>query len=252
MVFCVRRLVIDASNSFCWGQNELNSCDFFSVSMGEAVVHIVAGEFSRTNKKRTARHNQKPMLVFELWRRLRSSHENDLRLAKLDLSYELELVVDDFGKPVLLVSGQVGPSVSFSYSGARLWASLCTHFEHFGLDAALPVDFGLDYPVRRVFEDEEYERCLDLTSACPSEAAALLWSAKEAVAKAAGYGFRLFSPLDVKVFPKPDSSSPFEFFSYISKPGRMKAKIFKNAPILVKSFKSRTEWISIAALVANE
>jgi phosphopantetheinyl transferase (holo-ACP synthase) len=242
----------DVTNSVRCRTDEPSSYDFFSVSIGQGAVHIVAEEFRWTNGHRTARHDKKPILVCELWRRYRFPQGNNSKLGELTSTHNIELVSDDFGKPVLLVNGQVGPAVSFSYSGTRLWASLGLQSEYLGLDAALPSDFGLDYPFHRVFGDEEYRRCLELTGSCPSEAAALLWSAKEAAVKAAGSGFRLFGPLDVEVYPNPESSSGLEFSGQIPKAGRVNAKIANKGQIVIKSFKNRTEWISIAVVATGE
>ena len=115
------------------------------------------------------------------------------------LREELEITSDDFGAPHLVMQGAEGPGISFSYSKGTIWAALCREGLRCGIDAALGNDFTDDYPFQRVFSGEEIKDFLPVTDGSTSEAAALVWSAKEAVVKALGCAFHLVDPLEVRI-----------------------------------------------------
>jgi hypothetical protein len=112
---------------------------------------------------------------------------------------DLTLTRNHLGKPHLLVGGAPGPAVSFSWSAGGWWAALGTSRSWIGLDAASPEEFAGAYPCQRVFGDREWQTAVSLTAGDREEAAALLWSVKEAVVKAQGCGYHFFGPRQVRV-----------------------------------------------------
>lgn len=97
---------------------------------------------------------------------------------------------DALGRPQVLstTGAPLDFGVSFSRHGGRLWAAVAAH-PGLGVDAAGAEDFAGDYPDAKAFGPEELAAALRL-SASREEARALLWSLKEAAAKAAGTGLR--------------------------------------------------------------
>lgn len=106
---------------------------------------------------------------------------------------------DPLGRPLLTVNHAPGPRVSFSHCGGFTWAALALGRESVGVDATSPAEFQGPYPFQRAFHSEEWSIAEKMLPR--PEAAALLWSAKEAAVKAWGCGFTLFDPLDVRVKP---------------------------------------------------
>lgn len=109
------------------------------------------------------------------------------------------LVPSHWGKPHLFLDGEPGPGVSFSWSAGAWWAALGTINSLIGLDAASPQEFTKTYPVNKVFRSAEWQAATSLTGGDREEAAALLWSAKEAVVKAWGCGYHCFGPRQVRI-----------------------------------------------------
>lgn len=66
-----------------------------------------------------------------------------------------------------------------------------------GIDAAGITEFGEDYPYLKVFHGNEFRFLIEKFNS-RDKAAAALWSAKEAVVKALGYGFHLIDPIDLE------------------------------------------------------
>lgn len=113
----------------------------------------------------------------------------------------VNLVTDSLGKPRLLAAGTPAPAFSLSHGAGRTWAALCGHRWDLGIDATHAGEFGAGYPYFRVFHPWEFQEVGRLTGGRPPEAAALLWSVKEAVVKALGCGFHFFGPREIKVEP---------------------------------------------------
>jgi phosphopantetheinyl transferase len=112
---------------------------------------------------------------------------------------EIILKSEPWGKPEIWLNGVPGPALSFSWSAKRLWAAAGRPGNSLGLDAAAPEEFAGSYPHRRVFAETERQTAITLSRGDAAEAAALLWSVKEAVVKAAGCGFYYLSPKQVQV-----------------------------------------------------
>jgi phosphopantetheinyl transferase len=112
---------------------------------------------------------------------------------------EMILESDPLGKPRMWLGAAPGPALSLSWSAGRLWAAAGRWESGLGLDAAAPGEFAGPYPYRRVFGEAEWQAAVNLTGGERPEAAALLWSIKEAVVKAEGCGFHFLSPRQVTV-----------------------------------------------------
>ncbi|MFC1834216.1 4'-phosphopantetheinyl transferase family protein [Thermodesulfobacteriota bacterium] len=113
----------------------------------------------------------------------------------------IDIVSGRLGRPLLYVNGQKGPDVSFTHLNGSTWAALCPENACVGIDAACMSEFEDDYPYGRAFHKREMEAFRYCTQGKTGEAAAMIWSAKEAVVKALGCGFHLLDPLDLEIVP---------------------------------------------------
>jgi phosphopantetheinyl transferase len=110
----------------------------------------------------------------------------------------LKLEQTDLGQPILMLDGKPGPHVSFSRDErGRIFAAVCLK-SPVGIDAAHPKEFSGAYPFDRAFSREELGFALLITDGL-TDAAALLWSFKEAAVKARGTGFHRIDPRNVFV-----------------------------------------------------
>jgi phosphopantetheinyl transferase len=111
-----------------------------------------------------------------------------------ELPWSLERTV--LGCPLLKSPARGAPDmhISFSRRPGLLWAAVCAL--PLGLDAAGDEEFGPDYPRERVFAAGELELARPLCASA-EEAMALLWTLKEAAAKALGTGFNRLEPCDI-------------------------------------------------------
>jgi len=71
-----------------------------------------------------------------------------------------------------------------------------------GVDAALEKDFMPPYPYSRAFGREEWDWAWRHCQGRTAAAAALLWAAKEAAAKAVGWAFTPWTPKPSRLSPK--------------------------------------------------
>lgn len=102
------------------------------------------------------------------------------------------------GQPLLRINGCRGPSLSFAHLPGRTWAAMSLCSDAVGIDVASSVEFFNDYPLQRVFHQDEFQAAMKIFGSYENAAAAL-WSIKEAVVKSLGCGYRLFAPIDIKV-----------------------------------------------------
>lgn len=113
----------------------------------------------------------------------------------------LQLVYGPLGRPFTREGEHRGPAISFSRGAGKVWAALCHDESDVGIDLAESAEFEGAYPLQRVFHPEELYHAVKVTDGDRAEAAALLWSVKEAVVKALGCGFYLVDPRQIFVHP---------------------------------------------------
>jgi len=160
----------------------------------------------------------------------------------------IQLVHDALGRPHLLLGEHRGPAISFSTAGEEVWAALCGDESEIGIDAAGSAEFQEGYPVHRVFHEQELQQALELAGGDLAKAASLLWSIKEAVAKALGCAFHLVAPRDIHVFPSAVVDGAHAFSVRLSGKAHVCFPMAKRWPIAVRSLAQAERWLSIAAL----
>ena len=150
------------------------------------------------------------------------------------------------GKPHLLLGKERGPAISFSTCGGKVWAALCGDESDMGIDVAGSDEFKSAYPYQRVFQPQEFQHALRLTSGNLEEASALLWSIKEAVVKALGCGFHLVDPRQITVHPPVAGGSGYTFPVGLSGKALERIPVVAGQPLWVRSFLQNKMWFSIA------
>ncbi|MBA4373463.1 MAG: hypothetical protein C0402_11460 [Thermodesulfovibrio sp.] len=169
----------------------------------------------------------------------------------------IQVVRGLLGRPRFLLGEYEGPSISFSEGGGNLWAALCGDKSAIGIDVAGSNEFKKEYPFHRVFHPEELQQALRITGENLEEAAALLWSVKEAAVKALGSAFHLVDPLQIIVYPykeeageKADGDAGYSFSVGLSGKARKRLESFSLAAgaLSVRSLPQRKAWLSIALL----
>ena len=140
-------------------------------------------------------HEAGPRLILRL---LQALERLDPRWRNATAENAFTLHKTPLGGPYLLLGDQLGPALSFSREGGRLWAAMGSH-RSVGIDVADPKEFTGSYPFRRAFRPEELTCARALGHKDTARAAALIWSLKEAAVKATGTGFNCYDPLEVRV-----------------------------------------------------
>jgi hypothetical protein len=160
----------------------------------------------------------------------------------------VQIVKDSLGKPRVLCGTESGPSVSFAHLGAGTWGAMCPSSATVGIDVAQAEEFSDGYPFSRVFHEEDLTVTLKKTHDDEKEAAALLWSAKEAIVKAIGCGFHLLDPIDVKVVPWFDEGSEYILRGQVRgrSLGRLPMSMHLDVPI--SAVREENTWICTALL----
>ena len=152
------------------------------------------------------------------------------------------------GRPQLLLGEVRGPAISFSEGGGNIWAALCGEMFDIGIDVAAADEFQGEYPLHRVFHDQELHHAGRLTGGNVARAAALLWSIKEAVVKALGCGFHLVAPRQVHVLPSAGGGTGYTFPVCLSGKALARYPLAAGRPIWVRSYPLAQMWLSIALL----
>jgi phosphopantetheinyl transferase len=176
---------------------------------------------------------------FPLWKRPRFSNR---------VALPIRLVHDPLGRPHLLVGEHRGPAISFSTGGEDVWAAICGDASDIGIDVAGSAEFREGYPVHRVFHVQEVHQALELAGGDLAKAAALLWSVKEAVAKALGCAFHLVNPRDIHVDPSAAEEGGPAFSVRLTGKALERFPMADRRPITVRSLPRAGTWLSIAAL----
>ncbi len=113
----------------------------------------------------------------------------------------IRLMRTRLGKPYALIGDRPGPALSFSHVPGATWAALCEDCDcEIGIDAASAKEFEEGYPFERAFRSVELDDAIEKLGRPRAEAAAFVWSVKEATVKALGCGFHTVDPFDVRVF----------------------------------------------------
>ncbi|MDZ7667476.1 MAG: 4'-phosphopantetheinyl transferase superfamily protein [Desulfotignum sp.] len=172
----------------------------------------------------------------------------------------VKIIRGTLGRPQLLVGGHQGPAISFCESGKNVWAALCEDDCDIGIDVAQHHEFQGKYPFYRVFHPRELMHALALSGNDVKKGAALLWSIKEAVAKALGCGFHLVDPLQMIVGPSTGGASGeatqgtaeengvYDFPVRLSKKAARRFPMAGGRSLQVRSFSHGKMWLSIALL----
>jgi hypothetical protein len=158
----------------------------------------------------------------------------------------LQVAHGPLGRPHLLLGEVRGPVVSFSEGGGQIWAALCGDGSDIGIDVAAADEFQGEYPLHRVFHDQELHHAGRLTGGDAAKAAALLWSIKEAVVKALGCGFHLVAPRQVHVSPPRGGNWGYMFPVSLSGKALMRYPLSTGRSIWVRSYPLEGMWLSIA------
>lgn len=153
------------------------------------------------------------------------------------------------GRPLLLLGEDHGPAISFSQSAGKLWAALCGDAFDIGIDVADAEEFSGAYPFHRVFHARELRHALDVAAGDVENAAALLWSVKEAVAKALGCAFHRVAPLQITVYPTDVQNEGNDVYAFsVGLSGKASARfpMIADQHLWVRSLPQGKMWLSIA------
>jgi len=214
---------------------------FFTSAPGNSATSTGCGTRRTENRRR---------LVTILWEHLRAKERPLWERPHLSNRVEraIQLAHDTLGRPHLLVGGRRGPAISFSTAGEEVWAALCGDASDIGIDVAGSAEFQEGYPVHRVFHAQELSQALEFAGGDLANAAALLWSVKEAVAKALGCAFHLVSPRDIHADPSAAEEGGPAFSVRLSGKALEIFPMAGRRPIAVRSLPQGETWLSIAAL----
>jgi hypothetical protein len=160
----------------------------------------------------------------------------------------IQVAHDPLGRPHLRLGEDRGPAISFSEGGGKIWAALCGDESDIGIDVAETDEFQGEYPVHRVFHGQELHHALRLAGGDLARASALLWSVKEAVAKALGCGFHFVSPRQINVYPAVGRDGGYTFPVGLSGKARVRFPLNPGRSIWVRSLPRGKMWLSIALL----
>jgi 4'-phosphopantetheinyl transferase superfamily len=206
----------------------------------------------------TSRTENRRRLVTILWEHLRATESPLWGHPHLSnrVTLPIRIVHDMLGRPHLLLGEHQGPAISFSTAGEEVWAALCGDESDIGIDVAGSAEFQEGYPVHRVFHAPELHQALELAGGDLAKAAALLWSVKEAVAKALGCAFHLVDPRDIHVYPSAvEEGGPLrhaqngpDFSVRLTGKALVRFPMTECRPIAVRSLHRAESWLSIAAV----
>ncbi len=167
-------------------------------------------------------------------------------------TFPIQVIRGSLGRPQLLLGEHQGPSISFCESGQNVWAALCGDEFDIGIDVAESHEFQGKYPFYRVFHPQELLHALKPAGEDLKKAAALLWSIKEAVAKALGCAFHLVDPQQMIVYPSTGGTAEengiYDFPVGLSGKAAKRLPMALGRSLRVRSFSHGKMWLSIALL----
>jgi phosphopantetheinyl transferase len=198
----------------------------------------------------TSRMEDRRRLLTILWEYLRAKESPLWKRPHFSnrAALPIQIVHDTLGRPHLLLGEHRGPAISFSTADEEVWAALSGDESDIGIDVAGIAEFQEGYPVHRVFNVQELHHALELAGGDLAKAAALLWSIKEAVAKALGCAFHLVDPRDIHVHPSAVEDGGPVFSVCLSGKALVRFPTADRRPISVRSLPQAETWLSIAAL----
>jgi hypothetical protein len=164
----------------------------------------------------------------------------------------IQVIRDPLGRPHLRLGENRGPAISFSEAGGKMWAALCGDESDMGLDVAGSDEFQGEYPVHRVFHGHELDQALNLAGGDPARASALLWSIKEAVAKALGGAFHLVAPHHLNVHAAEGGDCGQTFPVSLSGEALARFPLSPGRSIWVRSLPQEKLWLSIALVIQHD
>lgn len=218
---------------------------------GGVVFYASVPENSATSAACVAgRMENRRRLVSILWEHLRATESPLWERPHFSngVALPIEIVHDTLGRPHLLLGEHRSPAISFSTAGDTVWAALCGDESDIGIDVAGSDEFQEGYPMHRVFHIQEIQQALELAGGDLAKAAALLWSIKEAAAKALGCAFHLVDPRDIHVYPSAVEDGGPAFSVRLSGKASVRFPMADRRPITVRSLPQAETWLSIAAL----
>ena len=224
------------------------------VPCGGVVFYASVPGNSATSTVGAARRTEnRHRLVTILWEHLRARESSLWKRPHFSnrVAFPIQLVHDTLGRPQLRLGEHRGPAISFSTAGEEIWAALCGDGSDIGIDVAGSAEFQEGYPLHRVFHEQELHQALVLAGGDLARAAALLWSIKEAVAKALGCAFHLVAPRDIHVHPSAvEVADDGPAFSVrLSGKALVRFPRADRRPITVHSLPQAGTWLSIAAAI---
>lgn len=210
----------------------------------------VPGDSATSARCATRRTENRRRLATILWEHLRAKESplGNRPLFSDRVALPVRLVHDTLGRPHLLLGEHRGPAISFSTAGEEVWAALCGEGLNIGIDVAGSAEFQEGYPVHRVFHAQELHQASELAGGDLAKTAALLWSIKEAAAKALGCAFHLVAPRDIHVYPSATEDGGLAFSVRLSGKALACFPMADRRPITVRSLPRAETWLSIAAL----
>ena len=155
------------------------------------------------------------------------------------------------GRPLLLLGEDPGPAISFSQCAGKVWAALCGDGFDIGIDVAGAEEFHGAYPFDRVFHAQELGHALRVAGGDLEDAAALLWSIKEAVVKALGCAFHRVAPLQIMAYPTDAAIAEKDAYAFaveLSGKAAMRFPMAAGRRVWVRSRSQGEMWLSIALL----
>jgi phosphopantetheinyl transferase len=215
----------------------------------ESIIH---GSIGRGDQRvtRTVKEAAKARLLAALWNHYRPNKPADsgLRPASEGPIPQLDASSNAPRKPLLSVGGRRGPSISFTHLAGRTWAAMSTGACCVGIDAARREEFMPPYPFDKVFHREEFEYARAVTGGNREEAAAFLWSCKEAVVKAMGCGLSFLEPLHLSVSPWAEADAAGAYRVDPLGPALNKFPLMGIRPVPVTALRDESAWLSIAVV----
>jgi phosphopantetheinyl transferase len=242
-----------------------------AMALGEAIVHTMnpvhgmgpvfyaylacaSRSAESPNELVAKREVIKRRLISSLW-----DHFSTLEHSRLNLTQSsnradcpIQVLRGPGGRPQLLMGDSPGPSISFSNGEGKVWAALCGDESDIGIDVADADEFQREYPFHRAFHQEEFQYALKLTGDDFREAAAMLWSVKEAVVKALGCAFHLVDPRQITIYPSEEVSAGgnagYNFAVDLSGKALERFPIVVGQSLWARSLPQEKMWLSIALL----